>query len=148
MNIDALKAELAKPEYAEMTDQEAADALSALTVASPTVDVFGSFRTLAAILTASEYEVLRNTLDTQVAGSRLLADMVTMLSLPGDSSGNGGGIALNNPTTVAMLEQFATAEGLEGVPAKVAAYCATYQPSPQPLFGRVREGEVQQARAS
>ena len=148
---DAIIAELGKPEYAEITDEEAAAALSVLTDPTPYRMIFGSFRTLAAILDQTEYNTLRAVLksasDTETAaGGTMLADMTAMLSLPGDSEGNGGGVALNSPGVVAMLDQFAAAvPALAEVPAKVAAYVASQQ-SPTKRYREIHAGDVAKMR--
>lgn len=107
MNYDALRTELAKPAYADLSDQEAADALNALTE-TQIVSRFGSLRTLAALLTAEEYAVVRGTLDAAAGQSVVVADMLAMLKLPGDDQGNGGGIDLGNAAVRAMLDQLCT----------------------------------------
>jgi hypothetical protein len=151
--LEKLKTELEKPAYAELSDEAALAAVAALTLPTQQRDVFGSFRTLAALLSQTEYNTLRAVLksasDTETAaGGTMLADMTAMLSLPGDSEGNGGGVALNSPGVVAMLQQFAAVEGLEEVPAKIAAYCATYQPTPQAVFSGVQLSDVEIARGT
>jgi PHD/YefM family antitoxin component YafN of YafNO toxin-antitoxin module len=136
------------PALAELSDQEAADAINAMTAEATPVDVFGSFRTFAALLTAAEYETLRETLNTQAASSHLLADAVDLLATPGDANGNGGGLALGHPSVVAMLEQFAAVEGLADVPAKVAAYVASLQPAASRKYQTVDASMVGVARGT
>lgn len=136
------------PALAELSDQEAADAINAMTAEATPVDVFGSFRTLAAIVSDAEYEVLRAALNAGIAESHRVADAVDMLATPGDASGNGGGLALGHPSVVAMLEQLAAVEGLAAVPAKVAAYVASMQPVPSRKYPTVDASQVGVARGT
>ena len=53
---------------------------------------FGSFRTLAELLTPEEYAAVKTALTAAAQGQAVVADMVEMLKLPGDEQGNGGGI--------------------------------------------------------
>jgi len=151
MDYEKLKTELAKPEYAALSDQAAVDAISLLTDPAPTKMVFGSFRTMAAILTQQEYNLLRAAM-TQAAeaeknqGGTLLTDMIQMLTIPGDEAGRGGGLDFTSEGVIGMLQQFAASvPGLENVPAKIAAYVATYQTTVS-RFGSVGDGHVKSAR--
>jgi len=92
------------PEHANQTDAERLAALHAKTL-TRIVDRFGSFRTLAAVLTPDEYATMRQTLSAVAAQSPLVADMVKMLELPGDESGTGGGINFGNASVRAMCDQ-------------------------------------------
>ncbi|MCE5268725.1 MAG: hypothetical protein LLG00_12655 [Planctomycetaceae bacterium] len=114
--------ELRKPLYAAMTDAEAAAELNALDKTS-IHSRFGSYRTLATLLTESEYNVLVSVLDANAAGSRLVADMVRMLTLPGDDRGNGGGIDLGANAVRAWIDALrpAIASALGGENAATAA---------------------------
>ncbi len=99
-----------------------------------TTYIFGSTRTLGAILTHAEYNTLLHVLtqaaeDERAQGGRMLSDMLNTLMIPGDSHGNSGGLDLCSPAVIGMLEQFAAAvpatedgPGLSEVPGKVAAY--------------------------
>lgn len=91
MNYDALQIELAKPSYATMTDQEAADAINSLTVPE-TVTAFKSYRSLCAVLTDPELVAVQAAVDAAAAVSARVAVSKKMLELPGDEAGNGGGI--------------------------------------------------------
>ncbi len=149
----ALIAELQSGDYGGMSDAEAAAAIDAQTVPAPYRMVFGSFRTMAAILTDAEYNTLRAALNAAAqqeadAGGTRLADMVEMLRLPGDAEGNGGGLDLGCEGVAQMLTYFgSTVEALAEVPAKIAAFVAVQQP---PLVRkwaeRVYPGHVQSAR--
>lgn len=104
------------PALAALSDADAAATINAMEV-TEVVSHFGSYRTLAAILTQEEYATLKTTLAGAVESSPMVADMVAMLGLPGDSEGNGGGIDFGNATVRAMVDQLATAE----VAAKIKA---------------------------
>ena len=149
----ALIAELQSGDYGGMSDAEAAAAIDAQTVPAPYRMVFGSFRTLAAILTDIEYNTLRAALNAAAqqetdAGGTRLADMVEMLKLPGDAEGNGGGLDLGSEGVAQMLAYFgATVEDLAAVPGKVADYVASQQPPPVRKWQeRIYPGHVQSAR--
>jgi len=145
--------ELSSGDYDQMADEEAAAAIDSQTIPAAYRMIFGSFRTLAAIVDQGEYNTLRATLkaaaEAETAqGGTLLADMLDMLRMPGDAEGHGGGLDLGSPAVVGMLQQFAAAvPGLADVPAKVAAYVASQQPPAlrrwqDPVFA----GHVQSAR--
>src|SRR5574343_993260 len=135
MNYPALKT-LDAQHTAAMTPAEAAVALNAMTTPAPMKLVFGSFRTIGALLTATEYNTLRAVLKAAVtqeasAGGSLYADMEQMLLLPGDEDGNGGGLDLGNAAFVASLAALCSqSEALAGVPEKVGAYVASKQDAP------------------
>jgi hypothetical protein len=117
MDIDALRIELAKSTYSEMSDAEAATAVRA-NAGIEIYSRFGSFRTLASLLTAEEYGTVRAALTSAASSSVMVADMIEFLKLPGDEAGNGGGIDLGNAATRAMLDQLCSAE----VATKLKAY--------------------------
>jgi hypothetical protein len=126
--LATLKTQANAPPYSTMTAAAAAAAISALTIAQP-VTTFGSFRTLAVLLTATEYNTLRATLDAAVAAAPtnyLLADMRQAMLAPGGSDGSGGGLNFADPAFVAQLAALSSAGGsaLAAVPAKVAAYAS------------------------
>lgn len=147
-----LVAELRKPEYGEMSDADAAVALSELTVPGSQY-VFGSFRTLGALLTELEYNTLRAVMEAAAAaeksaGGYLVNDMVNSLQLPGNERGDHGGLDLSNARFVTYLENLASQmPATAGVPAKVAAYVAARMPEPTLKFGTVTEHQVAVARA-
>lgn len=140
------------PALAELSDQDAAAAINAMTVQDVRI-VFGSFRTFAALLTAMEYNTFRAVLAAAVAaeaqaGGYLYADMTKMLELPGDEDGNGGGLDLGNASFVASLAALASqSQSLTDVPAKIAAYVASKQPAPRQKYpGRLRAWQIADAR--
>ena len=139
------------PALAALSDEDAAAAINAMTV-QQSVMVYGSFRTLAALLTSTEYNALRATLNSAAAaeaaaGGSLINDAVMLLKVPGDQAGNGGGLALNDPTFVAQLDAISAMAGLNEVPGKVASYVAGMQPAPKPKHEWVRPGDVSRVRA-
>ena len=139
------------PALTALDNAAAAEAINAMTV-QDRVSVFGSFRTLAALLNQTEYNTLRAALTAAAAqettaGGSLLADMIEMLKTPGDESGNGGGLDLTSPTFIAMLGQLATAASISDVPGKVAAYVASKQPPPRQKYRWTAAGEIKTARS-
>jgi len=129
--------------YAEMLPPEAAAAVNAET----RIEVcsrFGSFRTLASLLTQDEYAAVRMALDAAAQQSPMVADMLDFLKLPGDEQGNGGGIDLGNAAVRAMLDQLCTLE----VAAKIKTH-AERTTSRATLLGlpTVYENDVTNARA-
>lgn len=96
-----------------LSEQDAADRLNTPSI-TEVLSRFGSFRTLAAVLSPEEYAVLRAVLDAAAAQNVLVSDMVRMLELPGDDAGNGGGVDFGSPAVRAMLPAL-------GVPAEIAA---------------------------
>ncbi len=145
-NLAVLQAELAKSQYSAMTDSQATAALNAL---SPQpCSRFGSFRTLANLLTADEYNALRPALTAAAAGSPLLTDMLTMLALPGDEQGSGGGLDFGNAAVQAMVGQLCQGNpALAAVPGKLAAYATTETSwAQQNGFGYVNVMQVARAR--
>jgi hypothetical protein len=88
--------------YAALTDAEALAAVHAATVSRLRMR-FGSFRTLAAVLTPEEYATAKATFTAAAAGSVLLSDMIDLLKVPGDEGGSGGGIDFGNAATQAAI---------------------------------------------
>lgn len=125
------------PALAELTDQEAADAINAMAT-TETYMRFGSFRTLASILTAEEYATVRTTLDTAAASNVMLADMVAMLKMPGDEGGNGGGIDFGNATVRTMLDSLCDASVAAKIKAHAERTTAKYQPITADAVGMAR----------
>jgi hypothetical protein len=151
MNYDILTAEIKKAEYQNLTDREIVDKLNAQTV-TKVVPRFGSFRTLANILTENEYNTFRTVLATNE--STLILDMVKMLELPGDESGNSGGIDFGSESVRSKLDELVAAssedikEVLAAAAIKIKAI-AEIKVSPAALLGllNVELGHVQSARA-
>jgi len=120
-DMDALAAKLAEPEFAELTDSEATVLLNSESE-TRIVSRFGSFRTIAALVSETEYNTLRAVLDKAAAASRLIADMIRMLELPGDETGNGGGIDLGSAEVRARIEALCTAAGIPEASGKILAH--------------------------
>lgn len=97
-----------QPENVGLSNDEWLTKLQEKTI-TKVISRFGSFRTMAALLTPDEYATVRSTLDAVSASSPMLADMVAMLKLPGDSSGNGGGLDFGDPVLRGMLSDLVTA---------------------------------------
>jgi hypothetical protein len=116
MNLPELTARLQQADCVGKSDQEAADLLNAKNIVE-TTSRFGSLRTLASLLTPEEYAAARAGINA-AAQSPMVADMLEFLKLPGDESGNGGGIDLGNAAVRAMLDQLCT----PAVAAKIKAH--------------------------
>lgn len=82
--------------YAAMSDEQVAQKMLE-PAGVEVVSYFAGFRTLAAILTQAEYDYLRSMLDVMATQSRMVADMVRMLEMPGDERGVGGGVDFGHP---------------------------------------------------
>ena len=142
----------ANPAWSSLSDADCAAAVVATGVPSPPQMVFGSFRTLSAIITQSEYNTLRAALNAAAtaesnAGGTFFADMISMLKLPGDQQGNGGGLDFTNATFVSNLAALCSTANLPDVPGKVAAYAASLQPPPNYPYAWVAPGNVNTARS-
>lgn len=132
-----LVGELSKEQYSNLSDQEAADALNALTE-TETYSRFASFRTLAALLTEEEYGAVRAAVDAAKAQSVLVADMLSFLELPGDEAGNGGGIDVGSAGVRAALDAM--------LPEMIATKIKAYAEREVRPWADVTWDEVQRAR--
>ena len=134
--MSTLIEELHKPLYAALSDAEAAAELNAVNK-TEVFPRFGSFRTLANLLSERQYNALAAAIDATVPHSRLVADMAKMLSLPGDEQGNGGGIDFGAEPTRAFLDSLllAVQQALGGdtAEAEAAALCAQSRATPSGL---------------
>ena len=144
------EAELAS--LSALSDTEAAAAINAITITPASIPVFGSFRTLAALLTADEYNTLRGALTAAAAteasaGGTLLNDMIGMLKTPGDEKGNNGGLDLTATGFTGMLSQLCTAANIPAVATKVANYTAGFQMRPSPKYPHAAVSEVTLVRS-
>ena len=156
--MQALIAELQNPLYAEMSEAQVVAELHAVNKTEVT-SRFGSFRTLANLLTESEYGVLKTVLTTAAQQSAVVADMIEMLKLPGDEQGAGGGIdfgaAAMRTKIDAMQAAIAAAIGGENATAAAAALCAKVKGYAERTtstaavlgLGNVTENDVHNARA-
>lgn len=140
------------PALAALSDQEAADAINAMTVPAPTRLVYCCFRTFAGILTQSEYNTLRAALEQTAAverqqGGYFYSDMLKALEWMAEELSGNGGIPVNHPVTQSLLSSLCAAANLPDVPAKVAAYAASLQPPPVRKYAEtVLPGYVADAR--
>jgi hypothetical protein len=156
--MQALIAELQKPLYAGMTEVQAAAELNAVDK-TEVYSRFGSFRTLANLLTETEYAPLKTALTAAAQQSAVVADMIEMLKLPGDEQGSGGGIDFGAASVRAKIDAMqsalATAIGGENAAADAAALCAkvkgyaerTTSTAAMLGLGNATENDVHNARA-
>jgi len=147
MDYNALAAELAKPAYTGLSDAEAADALNAATV-TEVYSRFGSFRTLAAVLTDVEYATLKGVLFELADSSPKVADSYAMLELPGDDAGNGGGIDFGCAAVRGMVDQLVAGEQFTAeLGSKLKALAERKISRAEELgLGRVKVGHVEEVR--
>jgi hypothetical protein len=147
MDYNTLITRLQQADCASLGDAEAAELLNAKNIVE-TYSRFGSFRTLASLLTPDEYAALKTALGTAAQGQPVVADMIEMLKLPGDERGNGGGIDFGSARTVEALGQLVQGELAAGIAAKLTAYAQRQVSIADQLgLGRVSEGDVAFARA-
>ena len=142
----------ANPAWASLSDADCATAVVAVPVPAPTQMVFGSFRTLAAILPQQDYNVLRGALTAAAtaeaaAGGSYINDAIAMLRLPGDQQGNGGGLNFGDPGFVSNLTTLCAQANLPNVAGLVAAWVASLQPPPTYPYAWVQAGNVNSARS-
>lgn len=102
MDLQLLAAELAKPAYSEMNDQEAADALNALTVARP-IQRFVSIRTMYADIGPETTETIVAKLTAAAATNPVIARVLSWMA-PAE-----GGIDMGNSVTRAQVVGLCTA---------------------------------------
>ena len=147
MDYSTLVARLQQADCTSKSDAEAAEFLGAKNVVE-TYSRFGSFRTLAELLTAAEYAALKMALTAAAQGQPVVADMVEMLKLPGDEQGNGGGIDFGSPRVAEMLGQLVQS-GLDAdIAAKVTGYAQRQVSIADQLgLGSVTDGDVAFARS-
>jgi hypothetical protein len=138
-DYEKLRNYLSQPEYSSLSDEEAALALANLTIEQPRRYVFGSFRTIASLLTMEEYNTLRAVFKAAVAqeavaGGSLYGDMEKMLLIPGDEDGRGGGLDFNNESFITAITGICQQAEIPNVPGKISAYCETFQSAPTKVF--------------
>lgn len=90
------------------TDAERLALLQAKTI-TQVYSRFASFRTLASVLTPEEYATVRATLEAAANASVLVEDSLSMLTLPGDELGNGGGVDIGNASVRALCDSLFSA---------------------------------------
>lgn len=91
--------------YAAMSDEQVAQKMLE-PAGVEVVSYFAGFRTLAAILAQAEYDYLRSMLDVMATQSRMVADMVRMLEMPGDERGVGGGVDFGHPAVRQFVQRW------------------------------------------
>jgi len=147
MDYRTLIARLQQADCLAKTDAEAAEFLGAKNV-TETYSRFGSFRTLAELLTPEEYAAVKAALTAAAQGQAIVADMVEMLKLPGDEQGNGGGIDFGSTRVAEALAQLVQS-GLDAtIAAKLTGYAQRQVSIADQLgLGDVTDGDVAFARA-
>ena len=147
MDYNTLVARLQQADCTSKTDSEAAAFLNAKNIVE-TYSRFGSFRTLAGLLTAEQYAALKTALTVVAQGQPVVADMIEILKLPGDEQGNGGGIDFASPRLAETIVQLVQG-GLDAAIAAILTGYAQRQTSiaEQLGLGQVSEGDVAFARA-
>ena len=153
-DYEKLRNYLSQPEYSSLSDEEAALALANLTIEQPRRYVFGSFRTLASLLTMEEYNTLRAVFKAAVAqeaaaGGALYGDMEKTLLIPGDEDGRGGGLDLGAESFIVALNTLCSqSEVLVDVANKIFAYCETFQSAPTKVFPVISSYHISFARGN
>jgi hypothetical protein len=147
MDYSTLVTRLQQADCTSKTDAEAAEFLGAKNVVESYCR-FGSFRTLAGLLTPEEYAAVKTALTAAAQGQPVVADMVEMLKLPGDEHGNGGGIDFGSARVAETLAQLVQG----GLDAAIAANLTGYAQrqvsiADQLGLGSVTDGDVAFARA-
>ena len=147
MDYNTLVTRLQQADCTSKSDAEAADFLNAKNVVE-TYGRFGSFRTLAELLTAAEYAALKTALTTAAQGEPVVADMVEMLRLPGDERGNGGGIDFGSARVAEMVGQLVSSGLDAAIAAKLTGYAQCQVSIAEQLgLGQVSDGDVAFARS-
>jgi hypothetical protein len=124
------------------TDAEAAAFLNAKNI-TESYSRFGSFRTLAELLTPEEYAAVKTSLTAAAQSQPLVADMVEMLKLPGDEQGNGGGIDFASARVAAVLAQLVQGGLDSSIAARLLGYAQRQVSIADQLkLGSVTEGDV------
>lgn len=152
-DYEKLRNYLSQPEYSSLSDEEAALAIAELTIEQPRRYVFGSFRTLASLLTMEEYNTLRAVFKAAVAqeaaaGGALYGDMEKMLLIPGDEDGRGGGVDFANEAFVTTISSMCQQAELPDVAGKISAYCETFQSAPTKVFPVLSSYHISFARGN
>jgi hypothetical protein len=147
MDYSILVTRLQQDDCTSKSDADAADLLNAKNIVE-SYSRFGSFRTVAELLTAAEYAALKTVLTAAAAGQAVVADMIEMLKLPGDEQGNGGGIDFGSARVAEMLAQLVQSGLDAGIAARLTAYAQRQISVAEQLgLGSVTEGDVAFARS-
>lgn len=139
---EILAAELADETYTSLSAAAAATALNAVEI-TEVYSRFGSFRTLANLLSAAQYTALRTVLDAAAVDNRVIADMIDMLKQAGDDQGTGGGIDFGSASVRATIDDLepalATALGGETATADATALVALVKGYAERLVSRAQQ---------
>ena len=147
MDYQTLITRLQQTDCTAKTDTDAADFLGAKNI-TETYSRFGSFRTLAELLTPEEYAAVKAALTAAAQGQAVVADMIEMLKLPGDELGNGGGIDFGSERVVTVLAQLVQGGLDAAIAAKLTGYAQRQISIADQLgLGNVTDGDVAFARA-
>jgi hypothetical protein len=147
MDYNTIVTRLQQADCTSKSDAAAADLLNAKNIVE-TNSRFGSFRTVAELLTAAEYAALKAALATAAQGQPVLADMIEMLKLPGDEQGNGGGIDFGSARVAETLGQLVQGGLDAAIAAKLTGYAQRQVSIAEQLgLGSVSDGDVAFARA-
>jgi hypothetical protein len=147
MDYNTLVTRLQQTDCTSKSGAEAADFLNAKSIVE-TYSRFGSFRTLAELLTAAEYAALKTALTAAAQGEPVVADMVEMLKLPGDEQGNGGGIDFGSTRVAEMVGQLVGSGLSAAIAAKLTGYAQRQVSMAEQLgLGQISDGDVAFARA-
>lgn len=147
MDYNTLTTRLQQADCTSKSDAEAAAFLNAKNIVE-TYSRFGSFRTLAELLTAVEYAALKTALIAAAQGQPVVGDMMEMLKLPGDERGNGGGIDFGSVRVAETLTQLVQGGLDAAIAAKLTGYAQRQISIAEQLgLGQVTDGDVAFARA-
>jgi hypothetical protein len=147
MDYNTLITRLQQADCTSKSDGEAAEFLNAKNLVE-TNSRFGSFRTLAGLLTPAEYAAVKTALTAAAQGQPIVADMIEMLKLPGDEQGNGGGIDFGSVRVVETLGQLVQGGLDAAIAAKLTGYAQRQVSIADQLgLGHVSDGDVAFARA-
>jgi hypothetical protein len=146
MDYNSLITRLQQADCTSKTNAEAAEFLNVKNI-TENYSRFGSFRTLAELLTPEEYAALKAALTAAAQGQPVMADMVEMLKLPGDELGNGGGIDFGSTRVAEALAQLVQGGLAAAIAAKLTGYAQRQVSIADQLgLGSVSDGDVAFAR--
>lgn len=109
MDYKKLNERIKEADCVSLKDQDIADALNAKTL-TRVVSRFASYRTLSGILTDEEYAKVKAVLSELSAASPRVADMLSVLALPGDEGGSGGGLDFGDASVRGLCDAYLPTE--------------------------------------
>ncbi len=147
MNLSALATELAKPEYASMSDQEAADAINAKTVAVR--QLVETWRVKQYAIEQGVWAKLKLAKDSSIAPDELKGLCISILDWIDDSAGKIQTVDMDLPSVQYMLGGLVQAElaTQEQVNAIIAMGSITVAWTQHNGIGEVGIGYVRAARS-